>query len=81
MKNKSSTIKEKQLKVKLNNVKDINELKDIFRNVELQNRTLRDDTLNLRYKVDLLQEKQKAKNSYNVEQDSGKEKEVRMYQI
>ena len=81
MKNKASTLKEKQLKVKLNNVKDISELKDIFRNVELQNRTLRDDALNLKYKVDLLQEKQKAKNNYNVEQDSGKEKEVRMYQI
>ena len=65
MKNKASTQKEKQLKVKLNNVRSINELKDIFRNVEQQNRTLRDDTLNLRYKVDLLQEKQKAKNHFN----------------
>ena len=65
MKNKASTQKEKQLKVKLNNVRSINELKDIFRNVEQQNRTLRDDTLNLRYKVDLLQEKQKAKNNFN----------------
>lgn len=49
--------------------------------MEQQNHTLREDVLGLRYKVDLLQEKQKAKNTFNAEQDSGKEKEVRMYQM
>lgn len=81
MKTKPNNLKEKQLKHKLSSIHSTNELKQIYRNVEQQNHTLREDTLSLRYKVELLQEKQKAKANFNKEEDQNKEREVRMYQM
>lgn len=42
--------------------------------MEQQNTALREDILNLRYKVDLLVEKQKVKNNFISKEDEGKDR-------
>jgi hypothetical protein len=53
--------KEQQLSRKLANIKDVLELKKIYNSVEEQNGVLRQDILSLKYKVDILMQKQKAR--------------------
>lgn len=48
--------------------------------MEQQNSALREDILALRYKVDLLLQKQKAKNSYVSKEDEAKANELRLQQ-
>jgi D-alanine-D-alanine ligase-like ATP-grasp enzyme len=64
----------------LSNVKNVEELKQIYRNVGQQNRTLREDTHALKQKVDLLMEKQKAKQSYVSQEDASRDKELQTHQ-
>jgi hypothetical protein len=53
--------REQQLTRKLSAIKDVLELKRIYVNVEEQNGTLRQDILTLKYKVDVLMQKQKTR--------------------
>lgn len=74
MKARQNSLKSKQFRVKLDTVKGISELKEVYKNVEQQNTALREDILNLRYKVDLLVEKQKVKNNFISKEDEGKDR-------
>lgn len=53
--------REQQLIRKLSNIKDVLELKKIYNSVEEQNGVLRQDILSLKYKVDILMQKQKTR--------------------
>lgn len=53
--------KEQQLSRKLCNIRDVRELKRIYNSVEEQNGVLRQDILSLKYKVDILMQKQKTR--------------------
>lgn len=46
----------------------------IYKNVEQQNNTLREDVFALKYKVDLLMEKDKNQKSYVTKEDESKNK-------
>jgi hypothetical protein len=74
MKARQNSLKSKQFRAKLDTVKGIGELKEVYKNVEQQNTALREDILNLRYKVDLLVEKQKVKNNFISKEDEGKDR-------
>lgn len=64
MRGKSNDQREQQLSRKLSNIKDVLELKKIYASVEDQNGTLRQDILSLKYKVDVLMQKQKTRPHY-----------------
>lgn len=80
MKNRQSSLKEKQFRSKLDSVKSIFQLKDVYASVEQQNLSLKEDVLSLKYKVDLLLQKQKAKNTYVSKEDESKGKELKFIQ-
>ena len=80
MKSRVNNKKQQQLKAKLQGVKTISELKHVYGSVEEQNNTLREDVLALRYKVDLLVQKQKTQNSYVSREDELKNSELHMFQ-
>jgi hypothetical protein len=58
---KGEPLKEQQIMNKLANIKTINELKQIYKSVDDQNQMLRSDIASLKSKVDILLQKQKAK--------------------
>lgn len=80
MKSRQNSLKEKQFRAKLDSVKTIPELKDVYSSLSQQNQSLKDDILSLRYKVDLLVEKQKVKNTYISKEDEAKDKEIKLLQ-
>ena len=53
----------------------------IYNNVEQQNNTLREDVFALKYKVDLLIEKEKNQKGFVTKQQENKNKQLRMFQI
>jgi hypothetical protein len=67
--------REQQLTRKLSSIKDVLELKKIYNNVEDQNGVLRQDILGLKYKVDILMQKQKTR-PYQTRDDTLKSSEL-----
>lgn len=72
--------KEQQMMAKLAHIHKTEELKKIYRNVDEQNESLRSDIINLKYKVELLLEKQKTKAQQGEAADQGNTIELAIHQ-